>query len=207
MKYEVRDLLNWVFRFGFVGLLGLPLLCEAQGNAQLANMNQELLLMRTQLDKLVLRVELLEADQEKLNQQLSAFQTQQSDLVREFNQLAVALPERLIALEKGQPRIKEEVLNSVATRMTELTREMQAALDELAASVEASAVATRPAPTQFSENYPKTGVAYVVKPGDSLSKIANELGSTVAYIQNANKIENPRVDLKAGQTIFVPQEK
>jgi LysM repeat protein len=62
-------------------------------------------------------------------------------------------------------------------------------------------------PQQFSEEYPKTGVSYEVRSGDTLSGIARAQGSKIKWIQNANKIANPARDLQVGQTIFIPLKK
>ena len=59
-------------------------------------------------------------------------------------------------------------------------------------------------PTNFSDDYPKTGVSYTVQPGDTLSAIARIHGSSIKHIQNANKIVIPSRDLQVGQTIFIP---
>lgn len=61
----------------------------------------------------------------------------------------------------------------------------------------------KPEPVRFSENYPKEGVIYTVKPGDTLSKITQEHHSSVTDLQNANKIADPKM-LQAGQELFVP---
>ena len=61
-----------------------------------------------------------------------------------------------------------------------------------------------PTPVYFSDDFPKTGKTYVVRSGDTLSKIARDHGSTIKNIQNANKIVNPSKDLQVGETIFIP---
>ena len=86
--------------------------------------------------------------------------------------------------------------------MSALGKEMQAGLNTVANAVNAQpSVSTT---THFSEAYPKTGITYEVRSGDTLSKIARKHGSTIKYIQNANKIVNPARDLQVGQAIFIP---
>jgi LysM repeat protein len=71
----------------------------------------------------------------------------------------------------------------------------------------ATAVGSEPkveTPVHFSSDYPKTGITYTVRSGDTLSAIARKHGSTIKHIQNANKIVNPSRDLKVGETIFIP---
>ena len=56
----------------------------------------------------------------------------------------------------------------------------------------------------FSTISHKTGKTYVVRSGDTLSKIARDHDSTIKHIQNANKIVNPSKDAELGETIFIP---
>ena len=48
----------------------------------------------------------------------------------------------------------------------------------------------------------KKTIVYTVKKGDSLSKIANAYGVTVASIVNENKISNPNL-IKIGQVLSI----
>ena len=48
------------------------------------------------------------------------------------------------------------------------------------------------------------GVTHTVERGDTLSKIARKYGSTVKWIQDANRIADANRGLVIGQTIFVP---
>ncbi len=58
--------------------------------------------------------------------------------------------------------------------------------------------------TEFDDTfYPPTGIHYVVKSGDTLSKIASTVGSKVTYITHANKIPNPD-RLQVGRELFIP---
>jgi LysM repeat protein len=83
--------------------------------------------------------------------------------------------------------------------MATLTQQVQVAIDTVGGAQ--PKIST---PVHFSEDYPKTGVTYTVRSGDTLSAIARAHGSTVKHIQNANKIVNPSRDLQVGQTIFIP---
>lgn len=56
----------------------------------------------------------------------------------------------------------------------------------------------------FPDDYPKTGLTYTVRAGDTLTAIARRYGSAVKHIQHANKIANPSSDLRVGETIFIP---
>ena len=52
---------------------------------------------------------------------------------------------------------------------------------------------------------PPTPVIYIVKAGDTLSAIAKEFGVTVAILQEANGISDPRL-LQVNQELIIPQD-
>ena len=97
---------------------------------------------------------------------------------------------------------KARIIAEVSQQIRALGKETQAALNSVANAV--SSTPSVEVPVHFSEDYPKTGKPYVVKKGDTLSAIARDHGSTVKYIQNANKIADPAKDLRVGATIFIP---
>ncbi|HEY1111042.1 MAG TPA: LysM domain-containing protein, partial [Opitutaceae bacterium] len=66
--------------------------------------------------------------------------------------------------------------------------------------------AQRPPTVSFNENYPKEGIAYVVKQGDTLAVIARKHNAKVNDIINANKITDPS-KIMVGQTLFIPGAK
>ena len=97
---------------------------------------------------------------------------------------------------------KRVIIAEVSRQIESLAKETQGAINVVAQA--ASAQPNIATPVRFSEDYPKSGVEYTVRSGDTLSKIAREHGSTIKHIQNANKIVNPSRDLQVGQTIFIP---
>ncbi|NBD38568.1 MAG: LysM peptidoglycan-binding domain-containing protein, partial [Verrucomicrobia bacterium] len=56
----------------------------------------------------------------------------------------------------------------------------------------------------FNDDYPQQGTSYTVKSGDSLARIARELGSTVNWIRNANRLTSDII--YPGQELFIPLE-
>ncbi len=93
-------------------------------------------------------------------------------------------------------RDKKEILSRISKEMDKLARLIH--VQEIRNDKEEK--------VSFSEDYPKEGIAYTVKPGDTLSKIAQDNASTIKDIQNANKIVDPK-SLRVGQQLFVPQKK
>ena len=96
---------------------------------------------------------------------------------------------------------------------TYVKEQYQKVLDMLSSKIEnvsTARVVTKTPKTQttsqkveFTGTFPKNGVIYTVQSGDNLSKIAKRFGSSVKYIQNANKISNPN-NVRIGQELFVP---
>jgi LysM repeat protein len=97
---------------------------------------------------------------------------------------------------------KEEILAEVNRQMRALAKETEGAIGAVAAVVGSEPQVVTP--VHFSSDYPKTGITYTVRSGDTLSKIARDHSSNIKHIQNANKIVNPAKDLQVGQTIFIP---
>lgn len=64
--------------------------------------------------------------------------------------------------------------------------------------------ATEPAPTSSgyeTTSMPQSGGAYVVQPGDTLSEIALQLGTTTEYLASNNGVADPDY-IQSGQTIY-----
>ena len=79
-----------------------------------------------------------------------------------------------------------------------------AAIQKLTRAINAQPAAAQPART-FGTDYPKSGIKYVVRSGDSISKIAREHNSRQSWILDANEISDPRM-LRVGAEIFIPQQ-
>lgn len=179
---------------------------SAQSQAQIAGMVQDMQLLRQKMGQLALKVELLEAENERLKTAQQSLLEQQNAAVKQLNLLTATLDTRLQATEARQEAMKGELLAEISRQVTVLANEMQKGLDTVATSVEQQVAATV-VPTQptFDTDFPKEGVTYTVKPGDTLSKIAREFEAKVRDIQNANGIADPSTGLIAGDTIFIPQ--
>ena len=166
-----------------------------------ANMSQDLNLLIQQVKSLQLEVEALHRENARLRTQISALESNNG------------VQSRIAALENTINGLREEyrqadetqkaqIIAEVSQQIKALGQETQMALNSVANAV--SSTPSVAVPVHFSDDYPKTGKPYVVRKGDTLSGIARDHGSTVKYIQNANKIVNPSRDLQVGETIFVP---
>jgi LysM repeat protein len=162
---------------------------------ELANLRQDVDLLRQRVGELSLNLEQVTRDN-------AALQAKASESYVTIEQLNRAVADLNRAIQNGLAEQKRDVLAQVGTQVEKLAKQTQAAIDAVARNE-----ATRPAiQTTFTDNYPKEGVSYTVQPGESLAVIAKKTNSRVQDIINANKISDPS-RIRAGQTLFIPQGK
>jgi len=108
--------------------------------------------------------------------------------------------ERRIQSANGVSRTT--LVNEVSQEIEALAEQTQKAINALAKSIEG-----QPQLEQvivFSDDYPRSGTSYTVKRGDSIGKIARQLGSKVDWIRNANRLSSDIIF--PGQELFIPLE-
>lgn len=164
---------------GVSAILGTGPKVAAQGSLELANVHQDLSALHHQVAALRLSLEQMEADQHKLKAALEASKEE----CRQINKNCTAL----------LAQHKKDMTDCLEQRHKAWIEEMQKLLT--------------PGAEKPGIDYPKEGISYTIKKGDTLSKIAQEHRSKVAYIQAANHIQDPNKDVRPGQTIFIPQGK
>ena len=178
----------------------IPAVALAQSDVRVAvaGLKQDLSLLSQEVRTLRLEIEQLSRENSALRAQITSSQADQS------------FQEKLTAISSGIERVrldyqaadsknKVTIIAELNQQMAALTKQVQAAIDSLANAQPKISI-----PAKFSDDYPKTGVSYIVQSGDTLSAIARIHGSSTKHIQNANKIVNPSRDLQIGQTIFIP---
>jgi LysM repeat protein len=181
----------------------LPLLNGQSDNLRVtvANLSQDVSQMTQQIKTLRLEIEQMHRENRKLRSQLTeATSNRQTEV--QISGLSSAIDAVRREYKAADAAQKEEIMAEVNRQMQTLAKETEGAIKTIA-----DAVGSEPQvapPVHFSSDYPKTGVTYTVRSGDTLSKIAREQGSNIKHIQNANKIVNPARDLQVGQTIFIP---
>lgn len=193
-----------VFLFLSAAVFFLNAVADAQSDnvrITVANMKQDLAAMVQHVKALRLEVEQLQRDNQRLQQAVEAAQSNRRVEVQ-VSALKASVEQLRADYAAADQAQKAVILKQVTEQINVLTREMESALEAVAKAVGSQPSA--PKRVEFSEDYPKTGFSYVVKPGDSLSRIARNEGSKVKWIQDANQIVNPSRDLKVGQTIFIP---
>lgn len=166
-----------------------------------ANLSQDVNILAQQLKTLRLEIDEMRRQNATLRAQVAAANSNQNTQ-SQINNLSTAIDTLRREYRQADETQKQQIIAEVSRQIDALGKETQAALNSVAKAVGSTPnVAT---PVRFSEDYPKTGVTYTVRGGDTLSKIARQHGSSIKDIQNANKIVNPAKDLQIGETIFIP---
>ncbi|RKX35456.1 MAG: peptidoglycan-binding protein [Verrucomicrobia bacterium] len=166
---------------------------------QIANIEEDIRVLDERTRSLSLQIEQVTRENSELREKV--------DRVDELTASIVTVAElnRAVAeATRGYQSGDREMLLKVTKQVEQLAKQTQAAIDSLA-----EGVANRPLPRKpkvnFPSDYPPNGIMHTVQSGDTLSSIASRFDSNVGWIQNANKISEPR-DLQVGQTLFIPQE-
>ena len=166
-----------------------------------ANLSQDMQLLEQQVKTLRLEIEEMRRENMRLRSKLTKALSSQNNR-EQISNLAQAVEAVRQDFRSADEALKSEIISEVTRQLTTLAEETQEALNAVAEVIGEQPQVS--APIHFSEDYPKSGITYTVRSGDTLSKIARIHGSTVKYIQNANQIVNPSKDLQVGQTIFIP---
>tara|TARA_B110001452_G_scaffold262493_1_gene262606 strand:+ start:529 stop:1134 length:606 start_codon:yes stop_codon:yes gene_type:complete len=196
-KFSFRALLSFISVF----LLVSPVAAQDNLRVAVANLSQDVNLLGQSLKTMRLEIEELRRENARLRSQVSTASSK-SDTNAQISNLSVAIETLRREYGSADAQQRQQILAELNRQIGALAKETQVAINSIAkAAYNQPKVAT---PIHFSDNFPKTGKTYVVRSGDTLSKIARDHGSTIKHIQNANKIVNPSKDLQVGETIFIP---
>ena len=196
-KFFFRALLN----FTSVFLLISPVAAQDSLRLTVANLSQDVNLLGQSLKTMRLEIEELRRENARIRAQVAAASSK-SATNAQISNLSVAIETLRREYGLADTQQKQQILAELNRQISALAKETQSAINSIAkAAYNQPQVST---PPHFSDDFPKTGKTYVVRSGDTLSKIARDHGSTIKHIQNANKIVNPSKDLQVGETIFIP---
>lgn len=184
----------------FIAVIALPLAaaCAFGQNYAIADLQQDVALLKREIGKLRLEVESLSRENEALRQEVKEAKDS-STSTEGMNATAASLRAEITASAEQNRR---DILAAVRKEIDSLASQTNANFEKLA-----SAIGSKPQgqiQASFSESYPKMGVTHTVVRGDTISAIARKYGSTVKWIQDANRIADANRGLVVGQTIFVP---
>lgn len=202
MKYRCHPL-----RILFLGAIvcAAPVL-RAQSNVNYVRMTEDIRYMDERVTAMNAQIETLQRQNEQLTQAIQLLIKQQNELTGSYNNFVQNTRATLATLNNARQEDKVAIINEVSRQIQALGDQTQKAINSVAAQPAPASPNIQNLPQTFDNDYPQTGVAHVVKQGDTLSGIARQYGSTVRDIQNANHISRPQ-QLLAGATIFVPVRK
>ena len=202
MKLKLFSIVIFTLSLSLVSLMGQgyskPTRMPGGTGAAKASLTQDVALLKEQLGEMRFEVERLLRENESLEVRLKRMEAQNAAHVSElvFRQELSSLRAEFNRLNKAQ---REQLATQISKQIRALAKELEKAVPGGGASSRGSQIITK-----FDDSiYPKTGIYYVVKSGDTLSKIATSAGSKVAYITHANKIPNPD-RLQVGKELFIP---
>lgn len=166
---------------------------------KVANLSEDVALLSKEVRQLRLEIEELGRENGFLKGKLEDVCLENARLKAQVSKESVQIGQLSSSFDNYQKNIG----SLVSEQMEAFSKETQKAMDLLASNI-----VKRSEPKKefrFTDDYPKEGLAYTVKSGDTLSGIALKHHSSTKDIQNANKIGDPK-DLRAGQEIFIPQK-
>ena len=196
-NFYLRALLN----FAIVFLLFIPVAAQDSLRVTVANLSQDVDLLEQSLKAMRLEIEELRRENARIRAQVAAASSKSATSAQITN-LSVAIETLRREYGLADTQQEQQILAELNRQISVLAIETQSAINSIAKA--AYIPPQVPTPVYFSDDFPKTGKTYVVRSGDTLSKIARDHGSTIKNIQNANKIVNPSKDLQVGETIFIP---
>jgi nucleoid-associated protein YgaU len=147
----------------------------ATSEVELANLHEEVSGLSQRVGELTLRVEQLEAENARLRDQFKA-PDQAFATVTQLNAAVAALNKAIEAADEDRPARKGG--------------------DDRDSGQQGTKAA-------FPADFPKEGINYTVRSGDTLEIIARRTGARISDIINANKIADPS-RIQAGESLFIP---
>lgn len=141
----------------------------------------------------------LKADVSRLKEQVAAIERSQQELYRRLDQGAsgdraevqrlkssvAQLEQSLQALESARGSDRQEIIDTLAKRLADVSR-------------------TQGSSTRAAASAKERGVEHIVQPGQTVSEIAAAYKVSTSKILKANNITNPNT-VRVGQKLFIPE--
>ena len=180
-----------------------PLFLSAQNNNQqvrLLNLEQDVQIIQRDLSTFRLEIENLIRENTQLRKELTASKNTQ---YATLSNLSSSIENIRAEFNRANKVEREAIITQVSAQIERLAKQTQEALTTLSKAVDARPQST-PQVVSFSNDYPKNGITYTIKSGDTLGRIARENNSSIDWIRNANSI--PGDVIHPGQELFIPQK-
>ena len=187
--------------------LGILLWSLLPAQAQVAPVNVQMANLRSDIDRLDQVVRALRLEVESLRRENRELQAWVENQAASGSANFVSTEQLTSLLNQFEQKIQSVNRTSRQTLVNEVSREIEALAEKTQKAINALAKSVEGQPqleqvVVFSDDYPRTGTSYTVKGGDSLGKIARELGSKVDWIRNANRLSSDII--YPGQELFIP---
>ena len=148
---------------------------KARASHQRSSQAQDIQMLKDRLSGIALAQEHLSTDIMELKKLVAGSAAETKDVNEKLNRAVKGLEERDVKMQK-------ETIQALSVKIAEIMK----------------------AQVSSSGGVSGSGVEHVVKPGQTLSAIAQAYGVTVSAIVKANKIADPN-NVKVGKKLFIPQ--
>ena len=135
----------------------------------MANLSQDVNLLEQSLKTMRLEIEELRRENARIRAQVAAASSK-SATSAQISSLSVAIETLRRDYGLADTQHKQQILAELNRQISVLAKETQSAINSIAKA--AYIPPQVPTPPHFSDDFPKTGKTYVVRSGDTLSKIA-----------------------------------
>jgi LysM repeat protein len=208
MKYNPPYQVLWRMpQFLFLllpAILGAQSYNDPDTRVQIANLTQDVRILSQKVGQLQVRIEQLERENEGLRKQAVDRKTLEQELAGFEAALQSGLSGLRVDYANADEAQKQAIIKAVSGQISDVVGQMNETIEALADYVGHRGTGV-PA-VEFSDDYPRTGFRYEVKPGDSLAKIAEQHGVNIRDIINANRITDPD-KIQVGQNLFIPKNR
>ncbi|HMO51856.1 MAG TPA: LysM peptidoglycan-binding domain-containing protein [Kiritimatiellia bacterium] len=176
----------------FAGTTGCVVNNEEEQRMIMQQQREDSLLFQDEMRRLRARIDALESDIARLNQQVNTANQEQSRAVQSqlqgVNASLEELQKRIRTVDAARESDKKEIVDTLSKRITEVMSRQQAA-------ARPAATARRPVSSE--------GYEHTVQTGETLSAIAKAYGARTADIIEANNLRSADM-LRVGQKLFIP---
>jgi LysM repeat protein len=153
---------------------------------------EDSLMLQDDLRRIRARLEAIEQDMQRMNQQVNAANTEQTRAVQTqiqgINASLDDLQKRIRTVDAARENDKKEIVDTLSKRITDVISRQQPA---------------RPTSTTPRRPISSEGYEHIVQPGETLSAIAKAYGARTADIIEANNLKSADI-LRVGQKLFIP---